>query len=56
MVKTSPSNVGDVGLIPGQEAEISHASSQNNQNVETVKNIVTNSLKSLKMVHIKKKG
>ena len=55
MVKTSPSNVGDVGLIPGQEAEISHASSQNNQNVETVKNIVTNSLKSLKMVHIKKK-
>ena len=28
MVKTSPSNGGDLGLIPGQGVEILHASGQ----------------------------
>ena len=31
VVKTSPSNAGGMGSIPGQEAEISHASWPKNQ-------------------------
>ena len=53
MVKTSPSNTGGVGSIPGQGAKIPHASWPKNQNRS---NIVTNSIKTLKMVHIKKKN
>ena len=34
MVKTSPSNAGDVGLIPGQGAKIPHASWPKNQNIK----------------------
>ena len=34
MVKTSPSNAGGVGLIPGQGAKIPHASGPKNQNIK----------------------
>ena len=34
MVKTSPSNAGDAGSIPGQEAKIPHASGPKNQNIK----------------------
>ena len=34
VVKTSPSNAGGVGLIPGQGAKISHASRPENQNIK----------------------
>ena len=34
MVKTLPSNVGDAGSIPGQGAEIPHASRPKNQNIK----------------------
>ena len=54
-VKTSPSNAGDVGSIPGQGAEIRHVSwpkIQNNNNNNNKKknrsNIKTNSIKTLK--------
>ena len=33
-VKTSPSNTGGVGSIPGQEAEIPHALQPKNQNIK----------------------
>ena len=51
MVKTSPSNAKGAGSIPGQRAKIPLPRNQNiNRN-----NIITNSIKTLKMVHIKKK-
>ena len=53
MVKTSPYNAVGVGLIPGWGAKIPHASRPKNQNIKR-SNIVTNSIKTLKMVHIKK--
>ena len=34
VVKTSPFNAGDAGLIPGQGAKIPHASGPKNQNVK----------------------
>ena len=34
VVKTSPSNAGDVGSIPGLGAKISHASGPKNQNIK----------------------
>ena len=43
VVKTSQSSTGGVGLIPGWDQ------------TENRNNIVTNSIKTLKMVHIKKK-
>jgi len=53
LVKTSPSNAGGVGLTPGQAAKIPRAlwpkKSSQNQN-----SIITNSIKTLKTVHIKK--
>ena len=54
VVKTSPSAAKGVGSIPGQGAKISHASGPKNQDVNR-SNIVTNSIKTLKMAHIKKK-
>ena len=47
------SNAGDVGSIPGQGAKIPHASWTKNQNIN---NIITDSIKTFKMVHIKKKN
>ena len=34
MAKTSPSNVGGVGSVPGQTAKIPHASQPKNQNIK----------------------
>ena len=53
VVKTSLSSAGDAGLIPGLGAKIPHASQPKNQNIKQ-SNFVTNSIKTLKMVHIKK--
>ena len=54
MVKTSPSNAGGASLIPGQGPKVPHASWPKTQNIHNCSNIVTNSIKSLKMIHIKK--
>ena len=54
MVKTAPSNAGAVGVIPGQGTKIPHASWPKKQNINNRSNIVANSRKTLKMVHIKK--
>ena len=54
MVKTSPSNAGSAGSIPGWGAKIPHASRPKNQETKNRSNIVTNSVKTLKRVHIKK--
>ena len=51
VVKTVPSNAGGVGSIPGWGAKILHVLQPKNQNRS---NIVTNSIKTLKMIHIKK--
>ena len=51
MVKTSPSNA--VGSIPDQGAKISHVHGQNPK-MENSCHIITNSIKILNMVHIKK--
>ena len=51
VVKMSPSNSGSVGSIPVQEAKTPHASVAKTQ---TRCNIVTSSIKTLKMVHTKK--
>ena len=52
---TLPFHVGGVGLIPGQVLKVPHASWPKNQNMKSRSNIVTNSTKTLEMVHIKKK-
>ena len=54
VVKTSPSNAGDKGSVPGGAARIPHAlwPKKKNQNMNNRNNIVTNSIKTLKMVHI----
>ena len=49
-VRTSPSSAGGVGSIPGGRAKVPHASWLKNQNRS---NIVTNSMKTFKMAHIK---
>ena len=49
VVKSAASNAGRVGPIPGLEVKISHASRPKNQN-----NIVTKTITTLKMAHIKK--
>ena len=54
VVKTSPSNAGVVDLIPGQGAKILHAGGQKTK-MWNGNNIVTNSIPTLKIVHIKKK-
>ena len=38
MVKTTPSNAGGVGLIPGEEAKIPHALWPKNQNIKDGRN------------------
>ena len=52
-----PSKAEGTGLISGQGAKIPHAFQPKNQNIKKkpINNIVTNSIKTLKMVHIKKK-
>ena len=54
MVKSSPFNEG--GSIPGQGTKIPHTQWEiNNQNINSRSNIVTNSITTLKMVHMRKK-
>ena len=53
MIKTLPSNAGDVGLIPGQGAKIPHASWPKKAKHKNRSNTVTNSIKTLKVVHTK---
>ena len=52
MVKTSPSNAESEGSIPGGGAKITHASWPKKQNINNRSNTVTNSTKTIKMVHI----
>ena len=56
-MRTWLSNVGGAGLIPSWEAKILHALWPKNQNThkKNRSNILTNSIKILKMAHIKKK-
>ena len=54
VVKTLPSNVGAVGPISGQGAKIPQSCGQKSK-TQHRNDIVTNSVKTLKMVHIKKK-
>lgn len=44
-----------VGSIPGQELRILHALWPKNQNINHRSNSATNSVKTLKLVHVKKK-
>lgn len=53
VVQTLPFNAGGAGSIPSWEAKIPHASRLRNQNIKW-SNSVTDSMKTLKMVHIKK--
>ena len=53
MVKASASNAGGAGLIPCLGAKIPHAFWSKTQNIRE-KHTVTNSIKTLKMVHMKK--
>ena len=55
MVETSPSNAGGEHSVPGQGTTITHASQSKNQNINNSSNTVTNTIKTLKMAHIKKK-
>ena len=55
MVKTFPSSVGGMGSVPGLEAKIPYASQPKNHNKSNRSNIVTTSIKTLKMIHIQKK-
>ena len=55
MVRTSPSNTGSTGSIPGWVTKIPHASWPKTQNIKNRSNTVTNSVKALKMVHINNK-
>ena len=55
MVKTQPSNAGNVGSIPAWGAKIPQASWPEKQNLEQKQYIKKNEIKNLKMVHIKSK-
>ena len=55
VVKTSHSSAGDVGSISGQGDKIPHTLWSKRQNVDNRSNIVTNLIKTLKMIHIKKR-
>ena len=55
LVKTSSSNVKGEGSIPGQGTEIPHGMWPKKQNPNTRSIISTNSIKTVKLVHIKKK-
>ena len=58
VVKTPPSEAGGcwfTGSIPGQGAKIPHASWPKKTKHKKINNIVTNSIKISKIVHVKKK-
>ena len=46
MVKTSPSNAGSAGSVPGGVAKIPHASWPKSQNIKQKEYNVTNSMKT----------
>ena len=54
VVKTHASNAGGVGFILGPETKIPHDSQPKKTKHKQQDNIVTNSIKTLKMAHIKK--
>ena len=55
MVETLPSRAEGAGLVPAQGAKILNASQPKNKHKKKKRNnTVTNSIKTLKMVHIKK--
>ena len=54
LVKTSFSNSGGMCPNPSQGSKIAHDSQPKNDNINNRRNILTNSIKNLKMVHIKK--
>ena len=54
VAETSPSNEEGTGLIPGWGAKIPHTSGPKHQNIQQ-KQYYKNSIKTLKMVHLKKK-
>ena len=54
VVKTSPSNAGGVGSIPGQGAKIPHALWPKNQNIKQKQYCDKFNKDFKKMVHIKK--
>ena len=51
-VETLPFNAGSVGSIPGWRAKIPHASRPKKPKHKKRSNTVTNSIKTLKTVHI----
>ena len=51
-IKSSTSSTGVVGLILGQGAKTPHASRPKKQNIKNRSSAVTNSIKTLKVVHI----
>ena len=55
VIKTSPSNAGDAGSIPGWGAKIPHASWPKNQNIKQKQYCNKFSKDFKRMVHIKKK-
>ena len=48
-------SMGSVGSIPGQGAKMPYASGPENQNINHRGKIVINSIKTLKMIYIKRK-
>ena len=54
VVKASPSNTAGAGLIPGWGAKVPDGWWLKKKKTENRKNIVTNSIKTLKMDHQKK--
>ena len=56
VVNISPSNAGGAGLIPGWGIKMPHDSWPKNQNINNRSNVVTDSIKTLEMVNIKKKN
>ena len=55
MVKTSSSSAGGAASIPGQGAKIPHMPGGQKSKTQNGSNIVTNSIMTFKMAHIKKK-
>ena len=56
MVRMSPPNAGGAGLIPDEAARIPHGSWPKDQYINNASSVATHSIKTLKMVCIKKKG
>ena len=56
VVKTLPSNAMGVALIPDWGARIPRALWSKKQNVNNKSNIVTNSMRTVEMVHVKNHG